>query len=78
MWIHCILCILEIPSVTVTPTRMTSVIGSSATMRCDIEGSYTRIEWTRADGRPLPDRAVTLPDYSLKVGQKQLGVPQCS
>ncbi|XP_072040765.1 basement membrane-specific heparan sulfate proteoglycan core protein-like [Amphiura filiformis] len=63
----------RIPDVTVTPTRMTSVIGSSATMRCDIEGSYTRIEWGRADGRELPDRAVTLPDYSLKISNIQAG-----
>ena len=57
----------EVPVVGVSPSRLTAVIASDVTMRCDIQGSYTRVEWSRADGRDIPDRALTLPDYSLRV-----------
>ena len=62
-----------IPVITITPHRIIENVGGTLIIRVRITGRepYARVEWIRADGRPLPDRSSVGPDHSLTIRNLQ-------
>ncbi|XP_071839760.1 basement membrane-specific heparan sulfate proteoglycan core protein-like isoform X3 [Apostichopus japonicus] len=59
---------VKVPEITVTPAQISSIVRTSVTMYCNVDGEYDQIEWVREDGAPLPSgRAYQQSDNSLLI-----------
>jgi len=60
------------PKVIITPSRLSMSEGADVTFECNVGGQGPfDVRWIRADGRPLPDRAIVGRDNSLRIKKLQ-------